>query len=343
MSQRVTMEDIARKSGVSLTTVSLVLRDKPGINEETRRRVLDVARELGYRKRVQPEGPSSQQLQQIGVISKTRVGDAPSANPFYAPVVAGIEAACRKQQINLLYATVAVDVDNYPEDQPRMLVEAQLDGIILVGAFVDHTIDQLLQRRGLPTVLVDAYARGHSYDAVVSDNFHGAYAAVSHLIQQGHQRIGLVGTLPQGYPSLTERRKGYLQALDDHHLLDRYFADSHMSHEEVQAVVAELLQRHPEVTALFCANDSVAINALTAARALGRRLPEQLSVIGFDDIEVAAHITPALTTMRVDKISMGRLAVQALSYRVEFPEASGITTVLRPSLIERQSVQPRRG
>jgi len=338
MSQRVTMEDIARKSGVSLTTVSLVLRDKPGINEETRRRVLDVARELGYRRRSQSEAPTGQQIQQLGVITKTYVGEPPGANPFYGPVVAGIEAACRKQQINLLYATVAVDADNYPEDQPRMLMEAQLDGIILVGAFVDHTIDQLLQRRGLPTVLVDAYGHGHNYDAVVSDNFHGAYEAVSSLIQRGHQRIGLVGTMPDGYPSLTERRKGYIQALDDHQLLNRYFADCHMDHEEVQVTVGELLQRHPEVTALFCANDSIAIDALTAARSVGRRLPEQLSLIGFDDIDVSAHVTPALTTMRVDKVSMGRLAVQALCYRVEFPEACSVTTVLRPTLVERQSV-----
>ncbi|GAB4195768.1 MAG: LacI family DNA-binding transcriptional regulator [Roseiflexaceae bacterium] len=339
MSQRVTMEDIARRSGVSLTTVSLVLRDKPGINDETRRRVMEVARELGYRKRSSPDTSGGQSLQQIGVITKARAGDQPQVNPFYGPVVAGIEAACRRQQINLLYATVAVDLDNYPEDLPRMLAEAQLDGIILVGAFVDHTIDQLLQRRGLPAVLVDAYASTHAYDAVVSDNFRGAYEAVSYLIGLGHRRIGLAGTLPDAYPSIAERRNGYLQALADHQISERYFADTHLVHEEIEAATAALLSQHPAITALFCANDMTAISAMAAARTLRRHLPEDLSVVGFDDIDLAAHVTPGLTTMHVDKISMGRLAVQALAHRLEFPETSCVTTVLRPSLVERQSAR----
>lgn len=340
MSQRVTMEDIARRSGVSLTTVSLVLRDKPGINDETRRRVLEIARELGYRKRSGPEPTGSQSLQQIGVITKARAGDQPQANPFYAPVVAGIEAACRRQQINLLYATVAVDLDNYPEDLPRMLAEAQLDGIVLVGAFVDHTIDQLLQRRGLPAVLVDAYASLHAYDAVVSDNFRGAYEATCHLIGLGHRHIGLAGTLPDAYPSIAERRNGYFQALTDHGIAERYFADAHLvQHDELEAAVTALLSQHSDITALFCANDMTAISAMAVARALGRHMPEELSVIGFDDIDLAAHVTPGLTTMHVDKISMGRLAVQALANRLEFPETSCVTTVLRPTLIERQSTK----
>src|SRR4051794_33131697 len=161
MRAQVTLQAIARKSGVSLTTVSLVLRDKPGINEATRRRVLDAASALGYRRR--PGGLASVPsplLQQIGVVLKARTGDAPYSNQFYAPVLAGVEAACRKRQINMLYATVMVDIDNHPQDVPRMLLEGELDGVLLLGAFVDNTIEQLIQRRGMPVVLVDAYAPG---------------------------------------------------------------------------------------------------------------------------------------------------------------------------------------
>src|SRR6185503_8342600 len=148
MSERVTMEDIARHSGVSLTTVSLVLRDKPGINDETRRRVLDMARALGYRRKLTTEAPSAQGLQQVGVaVKKARIDDEPVTNQFYAPVLAGIEAACRRRQTNLLYATVLVDEDNHPQELPRMLLEGDLDGLLLVGAFVDATIARLMQRR----------------------------------------------------------------------------------------------------------------------------------------------------------------------------------------------------
>src|ERR687889_589441 len=104
MSQRVTLEDIARQSGVSLATVSLVLRNKPGINDDTRQRVLNVARTLGYRKRPQSDSVATQSIHRVGVLNKVRVDDQPQTNQFYSPVVAGIEASCRRQQINLLYA-----------------------------------------------------------------------------------------------------------------------------------------------------------------------------------------------------------------------------------------------
>lgn len=338
MSQRVTMEDIARQSNVSLATVSLVLRDKPGITDETRRRVLDVARTLGYRRRTQTDLAPAQSLHKVGILIKARTGDQPHTNQFYAPVVAGIEAACRRQHINLLYATMLVDADNHPQELPRMLLEDELDGLLLVGAFVDSTIARLMQRRTMPTVLVDAYADDNVYDAVVSDNFHGGHDAVSYLIERGHQHIGLVGSLPNAYPSIEERRRGYLRALQDHGIAQQYFADSHISDKEAAAAAADLLQRFPHITALFCCNDLTAIAVMQVAQALGRRVPDDLSIIGFDHIDLAEHVTPALTTMHVDKVSMGRLAVQLLTNRAEFPTTSCVTAILRPTLVERQSV-----
>ena len=338
MGQRVTLEEIARKSNVSLATVSLVLRDKPGINDETRRRVRDIARGLGYRPRAQIDLLSAQSLQQVGVLVKTRAGDAPQTNHFYAHVIAGIEDACRRHHINLLIATVPVDADNHPQDLPRMLLEDDLDGLLLVGAFVDSTIAQLMARRSKSTVLVDAYAVGNAYDSVVSDNVHGAYQAVSYLIERGHRYIGLVGTLPNAYPSIADRCSGYLQALRDHGITHQYFAESHIATNEAAQTVSDLLRQFPQITALFCCNDMMAIAAMQAAQALGRHLPDELSVIGFDNIDLGEHVTPSLTTMHVDKVSMGRLAVQLLKNRADFPTASHVTAVLRPILVKRQSV-----
>lgn len=338
MGQRVTLEDIARKSNVSLATVSLVLRDKPGINDETRQRVRDVARVLGYRPRTQSDLLSSRALHQVGVLMKAHASDPPQTNHFYAHVIAGIEAACRRQQINLLFATMPVDADNHPQDMPRMLLEDDLDGLLLVGAFVDSTIARLMARRSKSTVLVDAYAVGNGYDSVVSDNVHGAYQAVSYLIERGHRHIGLVGSLPNAYPSIADRCTGYLQALRDHGISQQYFAESHVATNEAAQTVTDLLRQFPQVSALFCCNDMMAIAAMQAAQALGRQMPTELSIIGFDNIDLAEHITPALTTMHVDKVSMGRLAVQLLTHRADCPTASHVTAVLRPTLVERQSV-----
>ncbi|MBV9789637.1 MAG: LacI family DNA-binding transcriptional regulator [Chloroflexi bacterium] len=339
MGQRVTLGDIARQSNVSLATVSLVLRDKPGINEETRQRVLDVARGLGYRSRPQAEFLLTHNLQQVGLLMKAQAGEPPYSNPFYGHVIAGIEAACRRQQINLLFAAVPVDEDNHPEELPRMLLEGELNGLLLVGAFVDSTITRLLDRHRTWTVLVDAYAADNHYDSVVSDNFRGAYDAVAYLIERGHRKIGLVGSRPEAYPSIGGRRRGYLQALHDYGIAEPYFADSHMSSHESAEAVTDLLKRSPEVTALFCCNDQVAIAAMQAAQALDRSVPNDLSIIGFDNIDLAAHVTPALTTMHIDKVSMGRLAVQLLLDRAEFPSRNSVTTALRPTLIERASVR----
>jgi LacI family transcriptional regulator len=339
MSQKVTLEDIARHSGVSLATVSLALRDKPGINDETRKRVLEAARALGYRRRAALDATTTRRLQQVGLVIKSRVGDQPSSNQFYGPVLAGIDAACRRLQINLLYATVTVDLDNHPQGLPRMLLEDQLDGLLLVGAFVDHTVERMIRRRATPVVLVDAYATEGSYDAVVTDNFRGAYEAVTYMVQRGHRHIGMVGSLPDAYPSIGERRRGYVHALLDNGIPERYFADSHLTREEAAESTAELLRHYPQVTALFCGNDEIAAAVIQAARAAGKRLPDDLSIVGFDNIDLAEHLTPALTTVHVDKASMGRLAVQLLADRAEFPAAACVTAVLRPTLVERQSVR----
>jgi LacI family transcriptional regulator len=340
MAQRVTLEDIARQSGVSLATVSLVLREKPGINQETRRRVLEIARALGYQRKTVIEPALLDGTQMVGVIVKSRAGDLPQTNQFYAPVLAGIELACRKQQINMLYATVPVDEDNNPVDMPRMLQADLVDGLLLVGAFVDTTIARLIRHDAVPTVLVDAYAADNGYDSVITDNFRGAYQAVAHLIKLGHRYVGIAGSLPHTYPSIMERRRGALQALKDHELAAGHFADCHLDHNEAAEAVNALLRRSPEVTALFCCNDLTALGALQAAAALGRRVPDELALVGFDDIDLAAHITPSLTTMRVDKLSMGRLAIQLLANRIETPSASVVTAVLRPDMVERQSARP---
>lgn len=337
MDRRITLDDIARRSGVSLATVSLVLRGKPGINDETRQRVLDTARTLGYRRRG-PEPARHELLQQVGVLVRSRAGELPQSNQFYAPVLAGIEAACRKRQINMLYATLPVDEANHPVELPRMLQEDQVDGLLLVGAFVDTTIDQLM-RHDVATVLVDAYAANNNYDSVVSDNFRGAYQAVSYLLACGHRQIAVVGSQPAIYPSIDERRRGYLQALRDHGVAEPHFADSDHARDQARAATRALLQRSPGITAVFCCNDDAAFGAMQAAADLGRVLPDELSVVGFDDIDSAAHVTPALTTMRVDKINMGRIAVQLLAQRLEFADSAAMTVMLQPELIERQSVR----
>jgi DNA-binding LacI/PurR family transcriptional regulator len=246
-----------------------------------------------------------------------------------------------KKKINLLYATLPVDENNHAVQVPRLLLEESTEGLLLVGTLLDDALAPVLEQKAVPIVLVDAYASLEKYDAVVSDNVRGACRAVNYLIQRGHRHIGLVGTCPDGYPSLRERRLGYIQALKEHGLTETYCVDCAPKKEVALEVAMQFLSQHPQVTAIFGCNDEIALATMRAAQALGRRVPEDLSVVGFDDIDLAQHVNPALTTMHVDKAGMGRMAVQLLINRVEHPDAEPVTSVICPRLIERESVSTR--
>jgi LacI family transcriptional regulator len=190
--------------------------------------------------------------------------------------------------------------------------------------------------------LVDAYAVNKDYDAVLPDNFAGAYAAVTYLIKKNHRHIGMLGGCQSIYPGLRERRRGYEQALQDHGISDTYLTRCTLQPDEATKATRELLETNPHVTAIFGCNDEVSIAAIHAARKVGRKVPEHLSVIGFDDIEFARYVTPPLTTMRIDKVMIGRKAVQLLLWRMRNPNAAHVTITVHSPLIERASVVPCR-
>ena len=209
---------------------------------------------------------------------------------------------------------------------------------MVVGVWVTDRLQHMLEGLGAPVVLVDGYAASDGYEAVVSDNRQGAHQAVSHLIAHGHRHIAMVIADSGHYPSISERRLGYLDALNEGGLADIYITDCTRAPHTLEEEVGRLLRDHPQITAIFGGNDLTALAAAGAARALGRRLPEDLSLVGFDDISMAQQFWPPLTTMHVDTRGMGRMAVQLLLNRLEYPEAEMVTAVMRPRLIERQSV-----
>ncbi len=338
---RVTMTEIAEKSGVSLATVSLVLREKSGVGAETRERVVQVAKDLGYFPK-NTNGTPAVPLTNVGLILKEEPHLIPQANRFYSHVVAGIEVACRRRNINLFYATMTVDANNYPLELPRILLEEDTtEGFLLLGAFLSEPLRQVVARHSVPMILVDAYAATEMYDAVVSDNVGGACQIVAHLIQQGHRHIAFVGShLGSSYPSIRERKVGYEKALGDAHIAESYCADCHIiDTEEIVEATTTLLAANPQITAIFAANDETAITVMETLRSLGRQIPDDISVVGFDDIDLASRVYPPLTTMQVDKAGMGRMAVQLLINRVQYPESGLVRAVMQPRLLERDSVR----
>lgn len=338
MSNSPTIRDVAKQASVSVGTASNVLNNKGNFSADVRNRVLSAVNMLGYKHPVRIAAPNAVPLSVIGVISKRDPADYPAINPFYSYVIAGIDRECQRHSLSLMYANVDVDELNRPNALPPMLLERQVDGIIMIGTFLEHTIHRIGKSANMPVVLVDSYAPGSVYDSIVSDNLMGAFHAVQHLIDLGHRRIGLIGSLANAYPSIRERRKGYVKALQLAGIEQTYIEDSPLSRVGGYEATLALLQRTPSISAIFACNDEVAMGVMMAARELGRAIPADLSLIGFDDIDLAQEISPTLTTVHVDKVLMGVLAVRHLRDRAENPGRPALTTTLGTNLIIRESV-----
>jgi LacI family transcriptional regulator len=335
--KRVTLADIAEAAGVSPAAVSLAIRGEPGVSRATRDRVVETARRLGYRGVSRPSGRRSRQVS-VGLIIKAPHGDAPEVNRFYAPVMTGIEEICRIRDVDLLFAAMPVDEEYYPLEVPRLVTERSTDGLIVIGAHLSHGTTALLED-GPPAVLVDAYAEDVAFDSVVSDNVGGARAAVEHLVGLGHREIVLVGSRPDSFPSIVQRRRGYELAIAEAELEPRYVDVNHVPPEAAAEAALAYLVTHREVTAAFCANDAVAVALMQSAQRAGLDVPGSVSIAGYDDIDLARFVTPQLTTMSVDKLGMGRLAVTILLHRLEFPHGAATQTLIRPRLMERGSAR----
>lgn len=341
MARKITLRDIAREANVALSTVSQVLNNKPNVSPETRQHVLKVAAGLGYRAKIEANGTVTPQLSTVGLITKSRDDDPLIVNPFYSYIIAGAERECQRNNINLMYANIEVDSRNHALSFPAMLLDEIVDGVIVVGAFLEETIADISRRTNRNLVLVDAYASDDTaFDSVLIDNYRGAYTAVSYLLRLGHRNIGLIGSHPESYPSIIERRQGYLAAIQEYGIPPTYIEESRLNRSDAFAATLRLLKRATEVSAIFACNDNVAIGVMNAVRHLGLTIPGDISIVGFDDIDLAQEVMPPLTTMHVDKVFMGAMALRHLRDRVADPNRPAIKILMATQLIERGSCKP---
>jgi len=342
MADSVTLRDVADLARVSMGTASQALNNRPQVAAATRARVLDAARTLGYPIKTPTSNPAATKLEVIGLLSKHDLGLPVEINPFYSHIQAGVESECRKQQISLMYANVEVDPSNHPVEWPAMLSEQRIDGLILAGTFIENTIHLFKRRVDIPIVLVDSYAPSLPFDSVVIDNTSAAKRAVEYLIEQGHTRIGLVGWNEQSPPSVQERMVGYCSALERHGIHETCIQPSTLNREDGLSALQALRARFPQVTAIFACNDMIALGVLGATREMGLDVPRDLSVLGFDNIDLAKEVTPGLTTIHVHKTWMGAISVRKLIERAQTPEQPKTTITVSTYMIVRDSVCPPR-
>lgn len=335
MPKHVKLTDVARVAGVSLGTASQALNQRSTVATETRNKVLEAAIGLGYLK--EPKTLPSHDLSVIGMLTKHDVNSPVAINPFYAHIQAGVEQACRTYAMSLMVSAIEVDRSNRPVMLPVMIKEQHPEGLLFVSTFLDHTTQDAYRNLDIPIVLIDSYAPTLSYDSILTDNRQGALLAVNHLLEYGHQHIGLIGSHGTSPPSILERRAGYLEALQSHGL-NPYIEASDLGRHPAYVATQTLLHHSPQVTAIFACNDDVAMGVMQAVRDMGKRVPEDISVVGFDNIDASGDVYPPLTTVHVHKRWMGIMAVQTLIERARHPDKPKMTVTLSTDLVIRQSV-----
>lgn len=330
-----TLRDVAKLAGVSLGTASHALNNRASVLPETRERVLQAAISLGYKPK---EGNGkTHSLAVIGMLTKHDFGLPVDINPFFSHIQLGVESECRARDISLMYANIEVDASNHPMVWPRMVTDGHVDGLIVVGAYIDELVDGLKRKLNKPIVLVDSYAPAYGFDSVLIDNSAGARAAALHLLACGHRHIALIGSNLQSPPDILDRRFSFIEAVRSHGA-NVHIEDTRLSRDECYAAALRLLKQKPQITAFFACNDDSAIGVVNAARDFGLDVPRDVSIIGFDDIDLAAEIKPALTTVHVPKLWLGKLGVQRLVDRAQHSDQPPLTITVSTHLVERESV-----
>jgi LacI family transcriptional regulator, galactose operon repressor len=311
----VTIRDVARLAGVSPATASQALNGRPRVNASTRQRVVDAAAKLRYAPNLHGRRLARRRAEAIAVVQGRNISTLFS-DSFYRVVLGGVAETTHARGYSLTI-TPAPGNGSRPGGLAGLLGQGAVDGILVVGVLEEDWLFAL-REPGLPLVLVDTYLPGSEVPAVAPDYRAGARLATGHLLRLGHRRVGFLGAAVS-YPFGWETHEGYAEALVAAGVgyAPGLVRRSPISVEAAAAATASLLASAEAPTALFAVTDAMALGALRAARAHGRRVPDELAVVGMDDIELSAYTDPPLSTVRVAKEEMGRLAAERLIALIE--------------------------
>lgn len=339
--KNVSMETIAQKLGVSRTTVHRALTNTGGISAGTRRRVSQMAEELGYRPNLLARGLRLQCSGFIGVVVTVLTSS------FYAHVLEGIESTVRQKGGSLLLACSYARPDAERE-LVELFLEKAIDGLIVLPSDPEANRDYFsgLAAEGIPLVFVDRLMPGVDVDSVATDNLLGGYLAGCHLVQLGRKKIAFVATVSQERrtTSVQARLNGCNRALEESGrepatVLGPKVRDMLPEQRFAYEAVSEYLGSGGELDGVFAAHDGLAAGAMEALKEAGRQVPEEVAVVGFDDQDISAYLQPPLTTIRQPMRQIGEEACQLLFRRLAEDDGSPPRqrVSLKPTLIVRES------
>jgi LacI family transcriptional regulator len=325
------IEDVARQAGVSTATVSRVISGKPYVSEAVRQRVLETIAKLDYRPSRVARSLRVQRSSIIGLI----ISDI--QNPFFTSVVRAVEDVAQQRGYSVILCNSDEDVEKELTYIELMLAE-QVSGMIVSPTASSNEMYRRLVELRVPVVAIDRRVEGVPMDMVVCDNVGAACAVVSHLIENGYRRIGAVLGSPDASTG-AERYQGYIEALAGHGLplLPELVRNGPPRSQNGYALTLELLAQTPLPDAIFTGNNLLTIGALRAIYESNLRIPDDIAVAGFDEMDWMFLVKPALTVVMQPTYEMGRLAAELLLERIANPERPPQAVVLQPTIKVRES------
>ncbi len=334
MAKNFTLKEIASQMGVSISTISKVLNDKPGISEETKKRILEAIKKYNYIPNASARSLVTSKTKIIATVGKKREPRM-SSEDYYHRSLMGVEEELKAKSYHIMSISLTEDEMNNPADL-LFIREHRCDGFILRGPSIKPRFILYLKSMNYPIILFGNELRETDIDCVVCQDTKGSYQATKHLLEHGHRNIVFFSG-PSDWSSNRARREGYELALKELSMEPRtiYMPDTTIYYGE--EYLPKALEKYPDTTAIVAVNDATAIGVINKARELGIEVPKNLAVTGFDDIDWASISYPQLTTVHVFLKEMGKLAAHRLLEIIENPKSPPVKVSVATQLVIRNS------
>ena len=330
------MQDIAKIAGVSPGTVSNALNDRKGVGKDTKEKIIKIAEEMGYFRNTKKNDGKI-----IRLIKYKKNGHVVADTPFFSSLIEACEKECRKNGYELLISQVVYG-EHTKEDVHKIVNHHKIDGILLLATEMDESDFKYFEGIEIPMVVVDSYFKEIDYDYVVINNTKGAYSATKYLIDKGHKNIGLLGSNIE-IKNFKYRLEGYIKTLNtfgiEFNENNNIYVDPTIegAYSDFKVYLEKNKDNLP--SAFFALNDIIALGAMKAMNEAGISIPNDVSIVGFDDIPFSSYSNPGVTTVKVHTKTMGKTAVKRLMESIENDVEITLKIEINTELIERESVK----
>lgn len=337
---KVTIKDVAHRANVSIATVSRVFNGYTDISEATKKRVMAIAQEMDYSPNMAARTLSSKSQKTIALILNELNISRKSTMPM--EVLSGVYKYTESSNCEFVFYGTS-DTKQKEKSFRQFCNEHNITGVVMQGLKVTDPYYKELSKTKIPTVVIDMEIDNNRVGSVSIDNEWAAKEAVDYLIEIGHQEIAMLNGSLEANVSI-QREIGYRMSLQEHGIpcVEEYIQYANFNEETAYQTIKELIPNHPEITAIFSASDIMAIGALRAANDLGLKVPEDLSIIGFDDIVLTNYIQPKLSSVAQDMEKIGYKAAELLDELISNKETLANHLFVEHELIIRDSVAPKK-